>query len=260
MKRLFLSLFFLSGGSLLFCQTTATNFNANDCTGANHDLFTDLNSGKVVVLIWVMPCVTCINPALVTQTEVKNLQAANPGKILFYLADDYANTSCATLQSWCNSNGINKATLFSNSAIKMTDYGDPGMPKVIVAGGSAHKLYYNQNAPDITGTGIRDGINAALADLVISGESAGPEASFSFGLYPNPSSDAISIKPGTAPLSDLVAEISDLSGRLVKQMTFEAGKMENGTFDVDTRGLASGTYIVRLTSGELTAMKKLVIN
>src|SRR5688500_514663 len=126
MKRTIFSFIGIVMAGLCMAQATATNFNANDCNGTNHDLFTDLDNGKVVVLCWVMPCVTCINPALTAQTEAKNAETANPGKVLYYVADDYANTTCATLVNWCNNNGINKATLFSNSTIKMTDYGTPG--------------------------------------------------------------------------------------------------------------------------------------
>lgn len=40
---------------LLFSQTTATNFTVDDCNGVTHDLFTELDEGKVVIIAWVMP-------------------------------------------------------------------------------------------------------------------------------------------------------------------------------------------------------------
>ena len=32
---------------------TAVNFNTSDCNSNTHDLFTELNTGKVIVLTWV---------------------------------------------------------------------------------------------------------------------------------------------------------------------------------------------------------------
>ena len=34
---------------------TATDFTCNDCAGSSHNLFSELDGGKVVVLVWVMP-------------------------------------------------------------------------------------------------------------------------------------------------------------------------------------------------------------
>src|SRR5437762_9149444 len=74
---------------------TAGNFTCNDCSGTNHDLFTELNAGKVIVIAWVMPCSNCISGALAGYTEVQNF----PGQAYFYLSDDVANTTCSTLRS-----------------------------------------------------------------------------------------------------------------------------------------------------------------
>ncbi|HRD39909.1 MAG TPA: hypothetical protein PLC65_14870, partial [Bacteroidia bacterium] len=64
---------------------------------------------------------------------------------LFYLVDDYANTSCPTLTSWALTNGMPNAIVFSNSAIDMYDYGSTGMPKIVVIGGANHQVFDNQN-------------------------------------------------------------------------------------------------------------------
>src|SRR5690606_34972739 len=95
-------------------QSTATNFNCNDCEGENHDLFDELDAGHVVVIVWVMPCATCINGALSAQTEVQNALMKRPGEVKFFLVDDYATTSCKSLKTWCTQNSITEATVFSN--------------------------------------------------------------------------------------------------------------------------------------------------
>ena len=125
--------------TIAFAQT-ATDFTANDCDGTSHNLFTELNSGKVIVICWVMPCSACKGPALTTQNVVNSYLTSHPHTVYMYMCDDYANTTCTSLDSWRNNNGITSATLFSDAAINMADYGGNGMPKIVVIGeiGRAH--------------------------------------------------------------------------------------------------------------------------
>jgi hypothetical protein len=149
-----------------FClsgQNTATNFNANDCAGNNHELFEELNAGNVIVLCWVMPCSACSSPAVSAYNIVQSYSLSNPGKIKFYLCDDFANTSCATLSNWAAGNGIGYDALFSNSSIKMSHYGTNGMPKtVVLGGGTSHQVYFNQNN-SLNASNFTNAINNAIA-------------------------------------------------------------------------------------------------
>src|SRR5688572_13116309 len=79
---------------------TATNWKVNDCSGISRELFQDLDGGKVVVVIWVMPCALCIDESLISQTEVQNALSTNPGRVVFYMADDNGNTDCTTMADW----------------------------------------------------------------------------------------------------------------------------------------------------------------
>src|SRR6185436_8668613 len=114
-----------------FAQT-AVDFTANDCDGNSHNLFSELNSGKVIVLCWVMPCGACTGPSLTTLNVVNSYSATNPNTVFMYIVDDYANTSCTSLDSWRNHEGLGSAKSFSNASINMADYGAAGMPKVVV--------------------------------------------------------------------------------------------------------------------------------
>src|SRR3990170_3524731 len=99
MKKLILSLSIICCAFFTNAQT-ATNFNCNDCNAVNHDLFTELNSGKVIVLCWVMPCGACSAPAQSAHNIVQSYSVSNPGQVLFYLCDDFGTTSCPTMNSW----------------------------------------------------------------------------------------------------------------------------------------------------------------
>ena len=125
---------------------TATNFNVKDCKGINHDLFTELDSGNIIVLVWVMPCATCTEPAIASYIEVDDFRAKKSAKIKYYLVDDYANTSCSSLTSWAKNNGIDAPdAIFVDKAINMMDYGSVGMPKVLVLCGKTHEVIFQQD-------------------------------------------------------------------------------------------------------------------
>jgi hypothetical protein len=129
-----------------YSQSTARNFTASDCSANSHDLHAELSAGNVVVICWVMPCAACAGPAKSAHDIAKSYATSHPGKVRFYLCDDYANTSCATLNNWAASIGITDYTAFSSNKVKMTDFGAAGMPKtIIVSGGSCPLVYFDQN-------------------------------------------------------------------------------------------------------------------
>src|SRR6187455_3648496 len=161
MKKVLTFLVMLIGLGSLQAQT-ATNFTCNDCSGVSHDLFTELDAGKVIVLIWVMPCGACSGPSATCYNTVDAYQASNPGRVFLYMADDVANSSCASINNWANGNGApqNAYSLrFSNADIDMSDYGSAGMPKIVVLGGTSHTVFYNVNNA-VNATALQSAIDA----------------------------------------------------------------------------------------------------
>ncbi len=163
-KLLLITLFVIAGISLAVAQTTATNFTTDDCDGVSHDLYAELDAEKVVVMAWVMPCGACIGGSLTAYNIAQSYEVLNPGRVVYYLIDDYGNTDCTVLTNWGTTNGIGPdISVFSTSDISMGDYGTPGMPKVVVVGGTDHTIYFNENnaaASDIEG--LEAAIEAAL--------------------------------------------------------------------------------------------------
>ena len=181
MKKHFLTMV-LSVATVLASAQTATNFNCNDCSNVPHELFAELDAGKVIVLVWVMPCGACTGPSLTTYNVVESYQSSNPDKVRMYLCDDFANTSCTSLNSWKNSTGLTNAVTFSDAAINMGDYGSAGMPKIVVLGGGGHTVFYNVNNT-VNITDLQDGIDAALLATGIQEQS---ELASSLNVYPDP--------------------------------------------------------------------------
>lgn len=249
----------LLGFNLSLCgQTIAADFTANDCLGVNHHLFADLDAGKAVVIVWVMPCATCINGALTAQTEVQNARAQNPGRIVYYMCDDYGNTNCTTLSSWAAINGITDAIVLSNPSVNMNPYGDPGMPKVIVVGGSQHTVFYNQNEPSITATGIRNGIASALAAPV--GLNATGKHESRLVNFPNPAASSSNFSIDLINNSHVTLNIYNGLGQLTKNVFNGALSSGHHNFSLDVSALPNGIYFVNFSDGTNSKNERLIVN
>ncbi len=235
---------------------TATNFTCNDCAGTSHTLFNELDAGKVIVLCWVMPCSACTGPSLTTYNVVQSFQSTHPGKVVMYVVDDYANTSCTSLTSWVNSIGLANTTKFSNPAIKMTDYGSDGMPKIVVLGGAAHSVFYNANNT-VSGSALQAAINAAISVTGIA-ENSGQDAALA--INPNPASQTAVVRFSVEEPSSVSIELFSLSGDRVYSSS--PGKLAKGDHEavIDVSRLAAGEYLLRLTAGGDNRYGNLVVS
>jgi len=242
--------------SIGFAQT-ATNFNCNDCEGVNHDLFTELNAGKVIVICWVMPCGSCVGPSLTTSNVVASFENSYPEKVFMYLVDDYANTNCNSLNNWANNNNIHPASVFSNSAIKMSDYGSPGMPKVVVVGDVNHAVFYNANN-SVNATALQEAINTAITSTT-TGVEEDKSAFSSVEFFPNPSSTNSSIVFSLVKSSDVKVEIHDQLGKKVSEMNLANLPQGENKIEISTAELSNGIYFIKLSDGIRSKMIKVAI-
>lgn len=260
MKKLLLIISVLiMGMSFLKSQTTATNFNCNDCAGNNHDLFTELNSGKVIVIVWVMPCGSCIGPALSALTEVQNYASTNPGQVLYYLCDDIANYTCSQLTNWANTNGLGGASAkFSNSAVVETAYGPGGMPKIVVLGGSTHTVFFNENGGPLNVSNFNTAINNALAAAV--GIKENTIENFQLALFPNPITDKKTLVTYNLKSNEeITIEVYNSLGAKVKSVLQEHQSIGKHEQQIDLSSLTSGVYFIKLRNGDKTDIIKFVI-
>lgn len=256
MKKLLLAAVIVLSGISAIAQTTATNFNVNDCSSVNHDLFTELNAGKIIVIAFVMPCGSCIAPSLSAYTEVQNYASSYPGRVKFYLSDDVGTSSCTTITNWGNTNGITSPdAVFCNTAVKQADYGAAGMPKIVVLGGATHDVLFNQN----NGLNVTNFNNAIMAGLTTS-IFENSKADFKLNLFPNPSTTSkTTINYTLAEGSDVTVEIYNTIGAKVKSIALEkqaAGKHES-ILDFET--LTNGIYFMKLNAGESSQVLKFTV-
>ncbi len=239
-----------------YAQTNATDFTSSDCGGTSHSLFSEMDAGKIIVIGWTMPCASCAPPLLDVHNTILNYAISNPGVVEYWVTDDEGTTACATIEGWCNTNGITNAFYFSDPNINMMDYGGPGMPKVVVLGCTDHKVYYNRNN-SFTGAQVATAIDAALADMA--GGCVTPDAiseldgSFSLEVFPNPAATSLNVSFARINASELNMEVYNVSGVLLEQISLEG--VESNT-QIDISDLADGIYFVKVIGNDGSEVKR----
>ncbi len=249
---LIFALFSVSGYSQV-----ATNFLANDCDGNPHNLFSELDSGKVIVLCWVMPCGGCVAGASSAYSAVQSFASSNPNTVYMYLCDDYANSSCSSLGGWAAGNTMTDAVLFSNSSIDMLDYGSAGMPKVVVLGRLDHKVFYNANNSAINSTSIQTAITTALTTTAIDPSN---EIIASSNVYPNPAVHSSEIRFNLSKTTDVLVELISMNGQYLKLVYSGSLNPGDKQIKMDVSGLASGMYLLRISEDEKRNFLRLLVS
>jgi hypothetical protein len=240
MKKIFTTLALAIGALGAFAQTAAPDWTATDCDGASHTLYQDLDDKKIVVMVWVMPCASCIDGAKAAYNAVTAFNAANPGMAKLYIFDDAGNTSCNTLSSWVQTNVASGLTLFGNSGnvVDEADFGGSGMPHVVIAAEPARKIFYNKkNNATYDETGITTALNNAKTALNV----AAVNGAEGYSITPNPVQKDFTInyaKPVYA------VSVTSLSGQIVKTVNYATG-VNNP--QVDLSGIATGIYNVKFS-------------
>ena len=234
-----------------YAQTTATDFTTNDCNGDPHTLFDELDNGNVIVIAWVMPCLTCATYGLPAYSAVQTFATSHPGRVHFYMADDFGTTACATINNWATSNNMPLSTTFSSSDISMSNYGTSGMPKVVVLGGSDHHIYYNKNDDKINFPGVQTAINDALnAPLGI--EQMGRD-NLQLSSYPNPVNNILNVSYTKDQSAIITFSVIDVLGEIVIQE-------KEWTTSIDVSSLNNGNYFLKVSSETSSESIPFVVN
>ena len=257
--KYFLSLSALIVMSLgtVFSQTHATDFTADDCDGNTHNLFSELDNGDVIVIAWVMPCFSCISGPLSAYFTVEAFETTHPGRVKFYVADDYGNTSCSSLQDWCNNNGMTDISVFSDSNVDMSDYGTSGMPKVIVVGCTSHEIFFNSNFGVV---GIKDAIEVALdSDCFADGILELDDINIGAELYPSPTTSSFTLVYEVKNPDPLELVIRGLYGREVYNSTLHHSSTGPQEKHFNDFNISPGTYLVTLSNSSTRTVLELVI-
>ncbi|MBC8299221.1 MAG: T9SS type A sorting domain-containing protein [Pelagibacterales bacterium] len=230
---------------IIFAQTTATDFTTNDCNGVAHNLFNELDAGNVIVISWVMPCGPCETYSLPAYSAVQSFATSHPGRVHFYIADDYGTTACGTLNNFASNMPV--STIFSSSDVNMSDYGAYGMPKVVVLGGNDHTIYYNQNDSHITFPGAQSAISDALSAPLAIEQPINNK--FEISSYPNPVNNVLNVSYTKIQSAIINFTIVDVLGQVVlKVEDNSSSSTEKLIKSINVSTLNDGNYFLRISS------------
>jgi len=258
MKQLFkLGFVFMLALSFLTskAQSTATDFQVKDCAGINRHLFAELDAGKVIVLSMVHPCVSCVAPTKTAIDVVNTFANSHPARVLFYLTDDVGNTPCNSLNSWASTYGISGVTILSDPSITQADYGSSGMPKILVLGGSTHKVLLNQD----NGINSNDLTAAIQSALLLSGLKNAQQP-IAYHLYPNPATDKMLVDIELPVMTYVKYELIDVLGNVVYENEgsyFLQGKHE---INISVKEMSRGIYFFKVCLNQSCATQKVWVN
>ncbi|MFZ5552883.1 MAG: T9SS type A sorting domain-containing protein [Bacteroidota bacterium] len=228
-------------------QTNAMNFDIVDCNGNPHNLFNDLDAGKAVIIEFFMTsCGSCITAGNTLEDMKANLLAEFPGMIKAY-AFGYNNSySCTTVNNWITTNGFSSIPSDSG-ATQVAYYGGMGMPTIVILGGGTSHLvlgspYVGFVTSDTTtmANDIRNFLNGTNVEENISIND--------LSVFPNPANADMNISFNMKTASDIIIEIVDLTGRVIK--TVFNGEVSAGvnTKSFNVTEIAQGNYMVRISS------------
>ena len=232
---------------IVFAQATATDFTTDDCNGVTHNLFNELDAGNVIVISWVMPCFGCIAPSLEAYYAVQSFASSHTGRVHFYIASDDGLDPCSSFINWGSNNNMPLNTTFNSVDLDMLDYGTPGMPKVVVLGGSQHTIFYNENNQDPTFSGVQNAIMDALSAPLAVEQSVSNK--FEISTYPNPVNNILNVSYTKTQSSLINFTIVDVLGKVVLSIEEDASYLKGeATKSINVSTLDYGNYFLKISS------------
>jgi len=255
-KYILKSLLVLFFANVSFAQTTATDFTTDDCNGVTHNLFSELDAGNVIVICWVMPCGPCATYAGYASDAVQSFATSHPGRVKYYLADDYANSTCSYINGWALNYNIATDASFSTLDLSMSDYGAAGMPKAVVLGKNNYTVYCNDNDNHISQTGIEAAITLALSETTVGINDN--QSIFSLHTFPNPANEFLNITYSLEEQTTVKFEVLNMIGEVVviNETIKGAGKH---LLPLTVSDLSNGYYFLKLTTEQETETLRFTI-
>ncbi len=240
-------------------QTTAIDFSMDDCNGQMHHLYSELDSGNVVILeFFMLSCNGCIVAGDALEAMHHDLEMQyGEGKIRFYHFG-YSNTyTCSSISNWVTTNGYS-STPFDSGGTQVAYYGGMGMPTIAVVAGSAHDVLF-------TNVGFSDSDTDTIATAIKSflGTNAGIQnessAIGSIEVFPNPCADNFTLSLVTKESGMLRLELTDIVGKKVQVLAIE--KLEKGIWNQSfpVNYLSSGIYFIKGEFNDKIFLKKISI-
>jgi hypothetical protein len=143
------------------------------------------------------------------------------------------NYTCTQINAWKNANNFTN-TAFAGGGAQVSYYGGMGMPTIVVVGGPAHQvLYNNQGYNTAQNQPIRNAITAGLV-LTVGTQTV---QNIGIGVYTNTAQNTVHLQGSTENIAQIT--LTDLTGKNTYTYTT--------TETINISQLAQGIYILKLT-------------
>lgn len=255
MKKITLLFTFLCG-YLFSSAQTPMQISGADCNGNNHDMFSELDGGKAVVVFFFMDnCGSCPPVATKVQTMVNNILANHPGMVTGYAMPYNNSTTCTATANWVTNNSLTFYSPFDSGATQVANYGGFGMPTVVLLGGAApdrRVMFSTLSFANSDTTTMRDSILALLTPASTSNLN---ENISSLNVFPNPSSSTLNIQCELTSSAEVQIEMLDVMGRIVYSSSKEKAQTAYQK-EIQTATLPNGNYTLRVKVNETVFNRK----
>lgn len=263
MKKIYsLLLAALLGNTIANAQTTAMDFTMNDCNSVMHNLYSELDPGNVIIMEFFHTCPSCAAAANDLKAMYQDLTATyGTTKVRFYVTPYDDGYNCTSVLNWVNTNGLSSVVVpFDSGGVQTAYYGGMGMPTIVVAAGSTHKLLYlcNQTVPFYTsdttliGTAIRNFLDSTYAGV------SNIQSNVSISIFPNPTTDELTISIEAKEAGMLKLELANITGDKVAGLTEE--KIQTGVWKKNFPiSLSNGIYFIKGSLNEKPFQEKVTV-
>jgi hypothetical protein len=232
----------------------ASNYSATDCSGTTQDLFTTLDIGNIVILIYEHRCGGCLSGATNVKNVINTYYSSQSNIKIWYL--DNGGGDCSTVNTWITTNSLLSGNVFEYSSDYASPYGS-GMPVIVIAAGSAHKTFLTSNGPS-TENAIHAAIEDAISQLGISFQSG---VTNSIDIFQNPiETDELHYRINCKSKSNITVEIFDIDGKSTIPASTVNTCIGSNFYDTDISCLRNGIYFVRFSTKEGSIYRKILIN
>lgn len=226
--------------SLTKAQTTAMDFTQADCDGVDHQLYSELDAGNVIILEYMMlNCAPCVTGTQAMEAIMKPYELSHPGRVHLYSFAFLNSYTCEQIIQWKRDFNFNHPA-FSEGEAQVAYYGGMGMPTLVVVGTNEHKVFYKSigYTPEVDAS-IREALDSALLYTPSGIDDKIPGSKFK--VYPTVFNDRLYVETSEAGAgSELV--ISDIFGRQV----LNSYVSESGRANIGVSMLPKGIYFARL--------------